>query len=1039
MAKEARCSGLASTDLLVAALLVLQSCGTPGARAQLAELPALGCRYQQDQQTLLCTNTTLDKMLTSVRIFGSFLNISVKPRSVEIRDSYVPQLPFFLSQFNETLEAFRLVRSRTEHVYPDAFANLDIKLTTLDLSENSLYSVPYAVGTLASVRVLNLSRNSIPILRPSPVFAKLQQLRVLDLSRNLLGVDLQDVSDPKAVRGSPSLQTRLARNLTLHEFNIEAVADSVEELLLAGNRLAVVPMQLYKRAFPRLQVLDLSENFLTTLPEFAAVLMPRLRNFTAKRNQLESVPFYSIPVVQEHADLTGNPIRCDCQALWLREWNGQPGPGPPSSSTRANSIPNSSAAPPGAEGAGSVRLPPCASPEGFRGRSLSSITPEALCWHGNQTRAFRYVLKGFEKHALLALTSLDASITVTWSVSDPGLRWTVLYRKESTSPYLMTAHPRGGEGTHTSSDEAVFTDVIGGLEPDTSYVVCVGVHQAPPLVPYLMDPKKCQKGRTKKKPQPASQVTTSVVTVNLQVTSPLPYQKKARTILLSIKPSSKSLTLRWKVAALQKSPKRSVLAKVTEEQVLPREWVILVRRFATQNFTEIRISDGGGDSKSNSTYSYTVPNLDASTAYDLCLIAMDSVLEDSLDTVPGYIKHVPNHLVSASKLDTNQTTMICKEMLTKPADEPIPIKTIAVVTTVSTTTTAVVVALICCCFPKKTFRSCFRKVKTKLKPTDAVKRNASEKDNSYHSSDNSVKLLVPTINSAYEDTEPIVMPRCQTSRNTNRSRCRSLPEAPKTPPLPPEAPSPSPPPPPPLPPPPPPVAPPSPPPPPTSTDRAPNLLYSPWEDLTLGRKPPRRVKSEHFANSMAYLQPKRVSPADSSSASVTKSQTGSSGEGAYLSPKAAFALGQGYLNANCIQYLDGKKVQVYSHGSKTLPKSCLRSSSRKRRAKANNFFQTRYSPSVKKKERDKTPPPTPRSSTTPRRGTIGRSSQRLSFRTFGKGRHEDGTGKTVKSLPPLPPPPRPKSENSGIGASTSARGSSRPETASDCEVFIEHV
>lgn len=307
MAKETRCSGLhsAPTGLLVAALVVLQSFSTPGARAQLAELPALGCRYQQDEQTLLCSNTTLDKLLTSVRIFGSFLNISVKPRSVEIRDSNIPQLPFFLSQFNETLETFRLVRSRTEYVYPDAFASLGVKLSTLDLSENSLYSVPYALGTLAGVRALNLSRNSIPILRPSPVFANLQRLRVLDLSRNLLGVDLQDVSDPKAVRGSPSLQTRLARNLTLHEFNIEALADSVEELFLAGNRLAVVPTQLYKRAFPRLLVLDLSENFLTTLPDFAAVLMPRLRNFTARRNQLESVPFYSVPVVQEHADLTG--------------------------------------------------------------------------------------------------------------------------------------------------------------------------------------------------------------------------------------------------------------------------------------------------------------------------------------------------------------------------------------------------------------------------------------------------------------------------------------------------------------------------------------------------------------------------------------------------------------------------------------------------------------------------------------------------------------------------------------------------------------
>lgn len=621
----------------------------------------------------------------------------------------------------------------------------------------------------------------------------------------------------------------------------------------------------------------------------------------------------------------------------------------------------------------------------------------------------------------------------------------MLYRKASTSPYMMTVHPRGKEGTHTSSDEAVFTDVIRGLEPDTAYVVCVGVQQEAPKVPYVMDPKKCQKGRTKRQPQPPSEVTTSVVTVKLQVTSPLPYQKKARTILLSMKPSSKSVILRWKVATLPKASKRSVLAKVSEEPVLPREWVILVRKFASQNFTEIQISDSRSDSKSNGTYSYTIPNLDASTAYDLCLIAMDSVLEDNLDQVPGYIKHIPSHLASLAKTDSNQTTMICKEMLTESIDQPIPIKTIAVVTTVSTTTTAFVVALICCCFPRKICRNGFRKMKTKLKATDAIDRKVSEKDNSYHSSDNSVKLLVPTHNSGYEDTEPIVVPRCQTSKSTTRSHTRSLPEPPLTPP--PVSPLSicPPPPPPPLPPsPPPPLQLQHPPPPPSSTEKTPQLLYSPWEDLTINRKPPRRVKSEHFASSMSYLQPKKVSSKDTNDVSTAKSQSGSSGEGSYVTPNPPFALGQGYHNTNCIQYLDGKKVQVYSHGSKTLPKSCLRSSSRKRRAKANNFFQTRYSPSARKKEGNETPPLLPRSSTTPRRGTIGRSSQRLSFRTFGKGRHDDGRGKTANSLAPLPPLPRPKVDviNSGAGTSTgtSAKSSSsRPGTASDCEVFIEHV
>lgn len=980
--------------------LLLLLLAAAGVRAQLAELPALGCSYDQGEQALLCADTSLEKVLRSLRIFGTILNRTVEPRTVAIRDSQLPQLPFFLGQFNRSLHTLRLVRCHTQYIYPDAFAGLEQRLTTLDLSENSLYSLPYALGTLHALEVLNLSRNAIAVLRPGPVFSRMRALRVLDMSGNLLGVDPQFVTDARA--DSSALHMKLATNLTAHEFDVAPLAPGLERLLLAANRLAAVPEQLYRLPFPHLRELDLSDNGLTTLPNFGAALMPNLSEFSARGNQLETLPFYSVPAAEQYVDLTGNPMRCDCGALWLREL--QAGPPPPH-----------------------VRLPPCASPEGFRGRSLGSITPEALCWHGNQTRLLGYRLRGFSGHTLIALTSVDNSLTVTWSVADTGLRWTLLYRKETSSPYNMTIHPRGREGTHTSGDDAVFTDVISGLEPDTAYVVCVGIEQKPPAVPYLMDPKRCQTGRTRRHMQPVTQLTTSVVTVNLQVTSPPPQQKKARTILLAMKPSARSVTLRWKVAAMQKVSKRSVLAKVTEEQVLPREWIILVRKFGSHNFTEIQISDSNGDGKYNSTYSYTVSDLDASTAYDLCLIAMDSVLEDNLTEVPGYTKQVPNHILSVAKPDDSRLTMTCKETLTKPADESIPIKTIAVVTTVSTTTTAVVVALICCCFPRKVFGNCFQKVKNKLKPVDAMHRGTPEKDNSYHSSDNSVKLLVPAHNAAYEDTEPMVNSRCQTCSSSVRSRPRSLPETPQTPPVPRALP----PPPPPAPPPPP------PPPPPSSVKKTANLQYSPWEDLTLARKPPRRVKSEHFANSMPYLQPRQAtSPPDANYLSLTKSHS-TNEDGAYMTPTKAFAWGQGYLNASCMQYLDGKKVQVYSHGSKTLPKSCLRSSSRKRRAKANNFFQSRYSPSVKKKERDKTPPPLPRSSTTPRRGTIGRSSQRLSFRTFGKGCREEGETKTSQTLP------RPKTDSSALlgpapGASLRS-SSSRAGTASDCEVFIEHV
>lgn len=983
-----------TAGLVVPVLLLLLAATVPGGQAQLAGLPALGCSYDQGQQALLCSNTTLDKVLTSVRIFGTILNQTLQPRSVAIWDSQLPQLPFFLGQFNRSLSTLRLVRCHTEHVFPDAFSGLEQRLTTLDLSENSLFSVPYALGTLRNLEVLNLSRNSIAVLRPGPVFSRTSALRVLDLSGNLLGVD------PQFVTGAPEgdhaeLSMKLAENLTTHDFDVAPLAGSLERLLLGANRLATVPEQLHRRSFPRLAELDLNDNALTTLPDFGAALMPNLADFSVRGNQLETVPFYSIPPAESSVDLSGNPLRCDCGALWLRELQSDPAAAP------------------------RVRLPPCASPEGYRGRSLSSITPEALCWHGNQTRQFGYRLRGFSEHALLALTSLENSLTVTWSVANKGLRWTLLYRKEGSSPYLMTAHPRGREGTHTSGDEAVFTDVIGGLQPDTPYVVCVGIEQQSPAVPYLMDPKKCHTGRTRRHVQPATQLTTSVVTVNLQVTSPLPHQKKARTILLSMKPSTKSVTVHWKVASAPKPSKRSVLAKVTEEQALPREWIILVRKFASHNFTEIQISDSNGDGKYNSTYSYTVADLDDSTAYDICLIAMDSVLEDNMDQIPGYTKEVPSHLLSVAKADDGGLTMTCKETMTKSSDKAIPIKTIAVVTTVSTTTTAFVVALICCCFPRKTFGNCFRKVKNKLKPADAVNRDSPEKDNSYHSSDNSVKLLVPAHNAAYEDTEPMVDSRRQACNSTIRSRPRSLPETPHTPP-PPRSPPPPPP----------------PPPPPSTTQKSACLHYSPWEDLTITRKPPRRVKSEHFANSVPYLQPKPATPRDANYLSLTKSHS-TNEDSAYMTPVTAFAWGQGYLNSNCIQYLDGKKVQVYSHGSKTLPKSCLRSSSRKRRAKANNFFQSRYSPSVKKKEREKTPPPIPRSATTPRRDTIGRSSQRLSFRTFGKGSRDEGETRTSQTLP------RTKTDSSALLGPAPVVGlgstSSRPGTASDCEVFIEHV
>ncbi|KAL3217589.1 hypothetical protein MRX96_032223 [Rhipicephalus microplus] len=253
----------------VHSLLLLLAVATPSGRTQLAELPALGCSYDHGQQALLCSNTTLDK-------------------------------------FNRSLHTLRLVRCHTQHIFPDAFAGLEQRLTTLDLSENSLYSVPYALGTLRSLEVLNLSRNSIAVLRPGPVFSRMRALRVLDLSGNLLGVDPQFVTGAKAAEGDHAeLSMKLAENLTAQDFDVAPLAGSLERLLLGANRLATVPEQLHRQLFARLRELDLSDNALTTLPNFGAALTPNLADFSARNNQLETVPFYSIPPAEANVDLTG--------------------------------------------------------------------------------------------------------------------------------------------------------------------------------------------------------------------------------------------------------------------------------------------------------------------------------------------------------------------------------------------------------------------------------------------------------------------------------------------------------------------------------------------------------------------------------------------------------------------------------------------------------------------------------------------------------------------------------------------------------------
>ncbi|XP_030055609.1 trophoblast glycoprotein-like [Microcaecilia unicolor] len=156
-------------------------------------------------------------------------------------------------------------------------------------------------STWASLTTLILSNNHIHTLQDR-AFRDFLALTTLDLSHN----DLVTVA-PNAFLGGPRLQ-----NLKLNSVLWREGAASEEQLLvavalprslwqleLAGNRLETLPVTLLDQ-LPDLQVLDLRQNSLATLPE--AVLATLAQQ---GRPQLY---------------LHSNPFVCDCQLQPLLAW-----------------------------------------------------------------------------------------------------------------------------------------------------------------------------------------------------------------------------------------------------------------------------------------------------------------------------------------------------------------------------------------------------------------------------------------------------------------------------------------------------------------------------------------------------------------------------------------------------------------------------------------------------------------------------------------------------------------------------------------------